>query len=107
MQKLSSSLFMLALLVYYVPKVFKMKKSKYVKVHIGIGAISIIAMCLAFIQKFGSSDFIKYLGFASIMVAIGVSGYYSKNKNGLGRKLHIASTIGFFVYLFTTIVIIK
>jgi len=94
---------MLALLVYYVPKIFKMKKSKYVKVHIGIGAVSIVAMCLAFIQKFGSSDFIKYLGFASIMIAIGVSGYYSRNKNGLGRKLHIASTIGFFAYLFLSI----
>ncbi|MDV4150029.1 hypothetical protein R0131_04185 [Clostridium sp. AL.422] len=103
MQRLSSSLFMLALLVYYLPKIFKMKKSKYVKVHIGIGAVSIIAMCLAFIQKFGSSDFIKYLGFASIMVAIGVSGYYSTSKNRLGRKLHIASTIGFFVYLFAAV----
>lgn len=103
MQRLSSSLFMLALLVYYIPKIFKMKKSKYVKVHIGIGAVSIVAMCIAFIQKFGSADFIKYLGFAFIMIAIGISGYYSTSKNKWGRKVHIASTIGFFAYLFLSI----
>lgn len=103
MQKLSSSLFMLALLFYYIPKIFKLKKAKYIKVHIAVGTVSIIAMCIAFLQTIGTTDFIKYIGFASIMVAIGITGCYSKKKNSIGRKLHIASTIGFFVYLFISI----
>ena len=103
MQKLSSSLFMLSLLLYYVPKIFRMKKSNYLKAHIAIGGVSIAAMCVALIQKIGQSDFFKYIGFAGIMILIGVTGYYSTKKAGLARKLHIISTIGFFVYLIISI----
>ena len=103
MQKLSSSLFMLSLLIYYVPKVFRMKKSNYLKAHIGIGGVSIAAMCIALIQKIGQADFFKYIGFAGIMILIGVTGYYSTKKSGLSRILHIVSTISFFVYLFISI----
>ncbi len=107
MERISSSLFMLALLFYYIPKVFKLKMSKFIKVHIAIGTVSVIAMCMALIQRIGNVDFIKYIGFSLIMIAIGVTGYFSTRKRGLGRKLHIVSTIGFFVYLFTTVAILK
>lgn len=106
MERISSNLFMLALLIYYIPKLFKIKKFNFIKAHIVIGTVSVIAMCIALIQKIGQADFIKYIGFTLIMVAIGVTGYFSIGKRGLGRKLHIVSTIGFFVYLFTAIAIL-
>lgn len=106
MERISSNLFMLALLIYYIPKLFKIKKFNFIKAHIIIGSLSVIAMCLALVQKIGQSDFIKYIGFTLIMLAIGVTGYFLMGKRGLVRKLHIASTIGFFVYLFTVVAIL-
>ena len=105
MERLSSTLFMVALILYYVPKTLKMKKNKYLKSHIVIGGISIVAMILALIERIGEPDFIKYIGFTIIMILIGVSGYLIKKSPKLYRKLHIVFTILFFVYLFTTIVI--
>ena len=106
MERISSNLFMLALLIYYIPRLFKIKKFNFIKAHIVIGTASVIAMCIALIQKIGQADFIKYIGFALIMIAIGVTGYFSRGKRGIGRKLHIVSTIGFFVYLFAVIAIL-
>ncbi|MGG7142820.1 hypothetical protein ACQPVP_05080 [Clostridium nigeriense] len=106
MERISSNLFMLALLIYYIPKLFKIKKFNFIKAHIVIGSLSVLAMCIALIQKIGQADFIKYIGFTSIMVAIGVTGYFSIRKRGLVRKIHIASTIGFFGYLFTVVAIL-
>ena len=80
MERISSSLFCLSLLVYYIPKLFKVKKKVYVKAHMFLGAISVFAMIAALVLKFGQADFIKYIGFASIMIAI-------------------VFTISFFVYL--------
>lgn len=105
MERLSSTLFMVALILYYVPKALKIKKKKYLKSHIVIGGISIIAMVLALIERVGQPDFIKYVGFTIIMILIGVSGYLIKKNPKLYRKLHIVFTIVFFVYLFATIVI--
>ncbi|WP_294174273.1 hypothetical protein [uncultured Clostridium sp.] len=105
MERLSSTLFMLALILYYVPKALKVKKKKYLKLHIVIGGISIIAMVLALVERIGQPDFIKYVGFTIIMILIGVSGYLIKKNPKLYRKLHTVFTIVFFVYLFTTIVI--
>lgn len=105
MERISSSLFMLALVLYYIPKLFKLKKSKYIKAHIVIGSISILAMILAFAQRVGQADFIKYMGFSTIMILIGVTGYLIKKNAKLYRKLHIVFTILFFVYLITTIVV--
>lgn len=107
MERISSSLFMLALLVYYIPKIFKIKKVNYIKAHIVIGSASVVAMCIALIQKIGNADFIKYIGFTLIMIAIGVTGYFSIRKRGMEIKLHIVSTIGFFIYLFTVVAILK
>ena len=103
MERLSSSFFMLALIMYYIPKIFKIKKSKYVKVHILIGSISIVAMLAALISRIGQDDFIKYIGFSIIMILIGATGYFFKNNPKLYRKLHIVSTLSFFVYLFVSI----
>ena len=105
MERLSSTLFMLALILYYVPKALMVKKKKYLKLHIVIGGISIIAMVLALVERIGQPDFIKYVGFTIIMILIGVSGYLIKKNPKLYRKLHTVFTIVFFVYLFTTIVI--
>ncbi|MBC5629353.1 hypothetical protein H8S20_10670 [Clostridium sp. NSJ-6] len=103
MERISSSFFMLALLMYYIPKIFKLKKSRYVKLHIFTGSISIITMITAFVLKIGQDDFIKYIGFSIIMILIGITGYLFKKNPRLYRKLHIISTISFFAYLFISI----
>ena len=99
MERISSSLFCLSLLVYYIPKLFKVKKKVYVKAHMFLGAISVLAMTAAVVLKFGQADFIKYIGFASIMIAIGITGIIMKKNYKLYRVLHIVFTISFFVYL--------
>lgn len=99
MERISSSLFCLSLLVYYIPKLFKVKKKVYVKAHMFLGAISVFAMIAAVVLKFGQADFIKYIGFASIMIAIGITGIIMKKNYKLYRVLHIVFTISFFVYL--------
>ena len=98
MERISSSLFCLSLLVYYIPKLFKVKKKVYVKAHMFLGAISVLAMIAAVVLKFGQA-FIKYIGFASIMIAIGITGTIMKKNYKLYRVLHIVFTISFFVYL--------
>ena len=99
MERISSLLFCLSLLVYYIPKLFKVKKKVYVKAHMFLGAISVLAMIAAVVLKFGQADFIKYIGFASIMIAIGITGTIMKKNYKLYRLLHIVFTISFFVYL--------
>ena len=64
-----------------------------------LGAISVLAMIAAVVLKFGQADFIKYIGFASIMIAIGITGIIMKKNYKLYRVLHIVFTISFFVYL--------
>ena len=103
MERLSSSLFCLSLLIYYIAKLFKANKKTYVKVHMIIGSISIIAMILALITKIGQADFIKYIGFTTIMIAIGVTGAIMKKNYKLYRILHVVFTISFFIYLPVTI----
>lgn len=99
MERLAHPFFMMALILYYVPKCFKMKKSIYVKMHIVAGSISIAAILYGFINKIGTDDFLKYLGFAIIMLAIGISGYLIKKNYNLNRRIHIGATISFFLYL--------
>ena len=89
--------------MYYIPKIFKLKKSRYVKLHIFTGSISIITMITAFVLKIGQDYFIKYIGFSIIMILIGITGYLFKKNPRLYRKLHIISTISFFAYLFISI----
>ena len=108
MERLSSLLFMLSLLIYYIPKLLRIKKFNFRKAHIALGGMSVIAMCIALIQKVGNEDFIKYIGFTLIMLAIGITGYFFKeNRKGVARKLHIISTIGFFVYLYVSVAILR
>ena len=108
MERLSSLLFMVSLLVYYIPKLLRIKKFNFRKAHIALGGMSVIAMCIALIQKIGNEDFIKYIGFTLIMLAIGITGYFFKeNRKGIARKLHIISTIGFFVYLYVSVAILR
>lgn len=51
MERLSSTFFMVALILYYVPKNFKMKKKIYLKAHIITGLISIMAMILLLLKE--------------------------------------------------------
>lgn len=104
--KMSSMLFLISVILYYVPKLLKLKCfASCVKAHIVLGAVSIICMIIEFIGKIGSPEAFKYLGFALIMVGIGVTGYLLKKVRGnkLYRGSHLALTIGFFVYLFISI----
>ena len=99
MERISSSLFCLSLLVYYIPKLFKVKKKVYVKAHMFLGAISVLAMIAAVVLKFGQADVIKYIGFSMIMIAIGVTGAVMEKNYKFYRVLHVIFSISFFIYL--------
>ncbi|EKY22758.1 hypothetical protein [Clostridium celatum] len=99
MERISSMFFCLSLLVYYILKLFKVKRKVYVKTHIFLGVISVAAMIAELILRIGQEGFIKYIGFAAIMAAIGVTGAIMKKNYKLYKKLHIIFTISFFVYL--------
>ena len=44
MERISSMFFCLSLIVYYVLKLLKVKRKIYLKAHISLGAISVLAM---------------------------------------------------------------
>lgn len=99
MERISSMFFCLSLIVYYGLKLFKVKRKIYLKAHIILGFVSVLAMVGELINRFGQEGFIKYIGFAAIMIAIGVTGMIMKRNYKLYKKIHIILTIGFFVYL--------
>ena len=99
MERISSMFFCLSLIVYYVLKLLKVKRKVYLKAHIILGTISILAMLGELINRFGEQGFIKYIGFSVIMITIGVTGIIMKRNYRLYKKLHIIFTIGFFIYL--------
>lgn len=99
MERIASMFFSLSLIVYYVLKLLKVKRKVYLKAHIILGTISILAMLGELINRFGEQGFIKYIGFSVIMITIGVTGIIMKRNYKLYKKLHIIFTIGFFIYL--------
>ena len=99
MERIASMFFSLSLIVYYVLKLLKVKRKVYLKAHIILGTISILAMLGELINRFGEQGFIKYIGFSVIMITIGVTGIIMKRNYRLYKKLHIIFTIGFFIYL--------
>ncbi|MEF9935070.1 MAG: hypothetical protein RR898_07025 [Clostridium sp.] len=99
MTRLSSIFFLIALLAYYLPVVFKCKRSIYGKIHVYSGIASLITMVIAVLMAIGTDSFLKNLGFAIILAIIVITGFLLKDKKGIYRKLHIISTIGFFIYL--------
>ena len=99
MERISSMFFCLSLIIYYILKLLKVKKKVYVKTHIILGAISVVAMIGELINRIGQEGFIKYIGFSVIMLGIGITGVVMKSNYKLYKKLHIIFTIGFFVYL--------
>lgn len=103
MERVSSSLFMLSLIVYYIGKVIKIKKFNYIKSHIFLGTISVLAMVGALIERIGQPDFIKYIGFALIMILIWLTGYFIRKNKRKYRYIHIVGVLSFFVYLFISI----
>lgn len=101
MTRLSSMFFMLSLLSFYIPKIFKIKNKKFINFHIVMGIMSFISMLVVFIRSIGTEDFIKYLGFTLILIGILISGYFKRNKKA--GKIHLIITIGFFLYLIISI----
>lgn len=104
MSRISSMFFILALMVYYMPKFLGKKNKTFIKIHIACGIISTIAMGIAFVQAVGTTELLKYVGFTIIMLAITVTGYLIKKKSCVYRRLHIVATLLFFIYLVGIIV---
>ena len=101
MLRLSSMFFMLSLLSFYLPKMFKIKNKRFLNFHIAMGIMSFITMGVVFIQSIGTPEFLKYLGFTLILLGILVSGYFKRNKKA--GKIHLIITIVFFLYLIISI----
>ena len=99
MERISSMFFCLSLLIYYILKLFKVKRRIYVKTHIFLGTVSVIAMITELVIRIGQEGLVKYIGFTAIMIAIGITGAFMKRNYKLYKKLHIIFTIAFFVYL--------
>lgn len=99
MERISSMFFCLSLLIYYILKLFKVKRRIYVKTHIFLGTVSVIAMIAELVIRIGQEGLVKYIGFTAIMIAIGITGAFMKRNYKLYKKLHIIFTIAFFVYL--------
>ncbi|MEG0707014.1 MAG: hypothetical protein RR915_04625 [Cellulosilyticaceae bacterium] len=97
--RLSSVFFLLALAAYYLPKAFKRYNTLYRMLHIVMGSLSAGLMLVMACTQIGTPSGMKYIGFAIIMIGISITGIgILKNKLSM-RKLHIISTLGFFVYL--------
>lgn len=105
MSRISSMFFILALIVYYVPKFINKKNKVCLSLHKIFGVISAVAMSVMVVNRVGTEDFIKYLGFAAIIILICITGILIKKDRKTQLKAHGILTIGFFVYLFVGIII--
>lgn len=104
MSRISSLFFIISLLIYYIPKLFNFKKQIFLKLHIGAGLLSTLAMIVALVQAIVSKgDVFKYLGFSIVMVLISATGYFIKKNYKNSRILHIGATVSFFAYLFIVV----
>lgn len=103
--RLPSIFFMLALAAYYIPKILNKYNKYFTKLHIIMGTLSGALMCIAMYIKIGTPDLIKYITFSVIMILIGLTGVGILRKKSNMRRLHIISTLGFFVYLFIIIIL--
>ena len=99
MERIASMFFCLSLVIYHVLRLFKIKKSTCIKVHIVLGSISIFAMICELVLRIGQEGFVKYIGFNIIMIIIGITGLLMKKNYKLYKKIHIIFTALFFVYL--------
>lgn len=103
--RLSSVFFLLALAAYYLPKAFKRYNTFYRTLHIVMGSLSAGMMLVMAVTQIGTPSLMKYIGFSIIMIGISLTGIgILKNKLSM-RKLHMISTIGFFVYLVGIIIL--
>ena len=96
MERIASMFFCLSLVIYHVLRLFKIKKSTCIKVHIVLGSISIFAMICELVLRIGQEGFVKYIGFNIIMR---ITGLLMKKNYKLYKKIHIIFTALFFVYL--------
>ena len=67
MERIASMFFCLSLVIYHVLRLFKIKKSTCIKVHIVLGSISIFAMICELVLRIGQEGFVKYIGFNIII----------------------------------------
>lgn len=101
---ISHTCFFGALLVYYIPKMMN-KKSKFLRnAHIVLGTLAILGMLGETMMKFGTSSFMKYVGFSAVMIFIGVTGYLMTKTRNM-RLWHIIATLSFFAYLALIIIL--
>lgn len=105
MTRLSSLFFLVALLAYYLPVLFRYRRPIFGKIHIYSGVASLVTMAIGLIMSFGTESVVKYSGFTAIILAIVATGFLMKEKKGIYRILHIIFTLGFFAYL-TAIIIL-
>lgn len=93
-----------ALLVYYIPKWMNKKTKFWRYTHMILGTLAILGMMGETIMKFGTQSFAKYLGFSTVMLLIGVTGY-GMNKSRHMRRWHLIATVSFFAYLACIIIL--
>lgn len=101
--RLPSIFFMLALAFYYIPKLFKQYRPLYRKAHTLMGGLSAFTMLIAMFLQIGTPKLGKYIVFTIVMGLITLTGALLPKKGRGMRKLHLLSTIGFFVVLFGSI----
>ncbi|MEF9951989.1 MAG: hypothetical protein RR840_03705 [Clostridium sp.] len=105
MTRISSLFFLVALLAYYLPVLFKYRRPIFGKIHVYSGVASLVTMAFGLVMSFGTESIIKYSGFTAIILGIVATGFLMKDKKGVYRTLHIVFTLGFFAYL-TAIIIL-
>lgn len=101
--RLPSIFFMLALLCYYVPKILNKPHPFYRKAHIVTGGLSAVTMVLAMCLQIGTPKFGRYMALTLVLGIITLTGILLPKKGKFMRKLHLLSTISFFIVLFGSI----
>lgn len=103
-ERISSMLFLISLVVIYIPRFTSFKFKSALKAHIYLGSASIALMVIELILKINTEEFLKYLMYTVIMIAIGYTGYKIKGNNiKKFKRAHIALTIIFFINLYFSI----
>lgn len=99
MERIASMFFCLSLVIYHVLRLFKIKKSTCIKVHIVLGSISIFAMICELVLRIGQEGFVKYIGFNIIMIIIGITGLLMKKIINYIRR-SILYLLLYFLYIY-------
>ena len=101
--RLPSIFFMLALALYYLPKLFRCYRPIFRKAHILAGSLSALTMLMAMLMQIGTPKFGRYFALTFVLGLIVLTGFLLPKQGKKMRHLHILCTIGFFVVLFGSI----